>query len=105
MYFYLVFYSFPTVFWWDNFDRKIDRLRGGGTINTTPGMALQKIAESSRTEEFTINIEKSKRRSFRFRESTPEFILLILKLTQNNSEPRITQIQRKVIKKPTIFCC
>ena len=35
------------------------------------GTAFQKIAEGSRSEEFTINIEKNKRRSFLLRESTP----------------------------------
>ena len=40
-------------------------------INTNPGLAFQEIVEGSRTEEFTINIEKSKRRSFFPRESTP----------------------------------
>ena len=65
------YFKVPTVFWWDNFDRKISRLSGGGTINTTPGIAFQEIAEGSRTEEFTINIEKSKCRSFLLRESTP----------------------------------
>ena len=69
--FVFFYFKVPTVFWWDNFDRKIDRLSGGGTINVTPGKALQEIVACSRTEEFTINIEKSKLWSFLLRESTP----------------------------------
>ena len=68
---FFFYFKVPTVFWWDNFDRKIDRLSGGGTINVTPGKALQEIVACSRTEEFTINIEKSKLWSFLLRESTP----------------------------------
>ena len=37
------YFKVPTVFWWDNFDRKISRLSGGGTINTTPGIAFRKL--------------------------------------------------------------
>ena len=40
-------------------------------INTNLRIAFQEIVEGSRAEEFTINIEKSKRRSFFLRESTP----------------------------------
>ena len=71
------YFKIPTVFWWDNFDRKIDRLSCGGTINATPGIAFQEVAEGSRTEEFTINIEKGKLRSFLLRESTPVKILSV----------------------------
>ena len=59
------------MFWWDNFDRKIDRLGGGGTINTTPGIAFQETVDGSRTEDFTISIGKSKRRSLLVNESPP----------------------------------
>ena len=62
--FVFLYFKVPTVFWWDNFDRKIDRLNGGCTINTTPGIAFQEIVEGSMTEEFIINTEKNKRRSF-----------------------------------------
>ena len=57
--FVFLYFKVPTVFWCDNFDRKFDQLSGGGTINTTPGIAFQEIVESSRTEEFTVNIEKA----------------------------------------------
>lgn len=57
------------MFWWDNFDRKIDRLGGGGSIHTTPGIAYQETVEGSRTENFTINIDRSKRRSLQIKES------------------------------------
>ena len=39
--FVFLYFKVPTVFWWDNFDCKINRLSGGGTINTTPGIVLQ----------------------------------------------------------------
>ena len=38
--FVFLYFKVPTVFWWDNFNRKIDRLSGSGTINTTPGIAF-----------------------------------------------------------------
>ena len=69
--FVFLYFKVPTVFWWDNFDRKINQLSGSGTINTTPGIAFQEVVEVSRREEFTINIEKNKRRSFVLRELTP----------------------------------
>ena len=87
-YFVFLYFKVPTVFWWNNFTLKIDRLSGGGKINTTPGIAFQEIVEGSRTEEFTINIKKSKRRSFLLRESPPVKIHFVNpKVNQNDSEP------------------
>ena len=69
--FVFLYFKLPAVFWWENFDRKTDQLSCGGTINTTAGIAFQEIVKGSTIKEFTINIEKSKHRSFLLRESTP----------------------------------
>ena len=35
------FSQVPIIFWWDNFDRFVDNLTGGGSIHNTPGIAFQ----------------------------------------------------------------
>ena len=46
----------PTIFWWDNFDRFVDNLTGGGSIHNTPGVAFQEeTPETVRRSEISIN--------------------------------------------------
>ena len=50
-----------TVFWVDNFDKKLDTERGGGAINITTMMAFQETSEGSvKTENEDVRIERNR---------------------------------------------
>ena len=52
-----------TVFWVDNFDKKLDTERGGGAINITTMMAFQETSEGSvKTENDDVRIERNRDR-------------------------------------------
>ena len=53
----------PTFFWWDNFDKNIDRACGGGSILITPGIAFQEKVVGSQLQDTNLILNKSKRRS------------------------------------------
>ena len=59
-----MFYSqVTTIFWWDNFDKNVDRGVGGGFIHITPGIVFQEIVSEAEYQKETVAIPRSKRRS------------------------------------------
>ena len=55
----------PTVFWWDTFDKNVDRAGGCGSIHFTPGMAFQEEVSGADFKKLNVNIDRSKRRSLK----------------------------------------
>jgi len=53
----------PTFFWVDNFDIKIDRVLGGGSVNNTHLMAFQEITSESIRVKHTITVKRKKSRN------------------------------------------
>lgn len=53
------------MFWWDNFDKKIDRAGGGGSIHFTPGIAFQEEVIGTEHRVMHTSMERSKRRSLK----------------------------------------
>ena len=63
------FSQVPIIFWWDNFDRLVDNLTGGGSIHNTPGIAFQEEVDGSVRRQ-DVSIVPSKR-TVSFQETQP----------------------------------
>ena len=61
----------PTLFWWDNFDRKIETTSGKGSTHNTPEVAFQEITDDTTLTEIQLSISKSDRRSLEHTDSLP----------------------------------
>ena len=59
------FSQVPMIFWWDNFDRFVDNLTGGGSIHNTPDIAFQEEVDGSVRRQ-DVSIVPSKRTSYLF---------------------------------------
>ena len=61
-----------THFWVDNFDLKIDRIGGGGSIHTTHLMAFQEKQPHCRPKQITVTVPRMKRRVLFYEDVTME---------------------------------
>ena len=84
-----MFYSqVPTIFWWDNFDKNVDRSVGGGSIHITPGIAFQEIVSEAEYQKETVAIPRSKRCSI-ILPSDP-YPSLAIKINPKNNPAKFT---------------
>ena len=81
-------YITPTFFWVDNFDVQIDRLSGGGSVNTTHLMAFQEPAEGTRGINKIQSVPRKKSRQLFYEDIQVPYLKI-----DRNKEPPIQSLQ------------